>query len=319
MANNLKQSRYHDDEIDLREVLNTLMKSKILIIFSILIFTISAYLYSLSLKPSFKSSTTIEIGHYKMPNGTQQKIESPTSLIKGVKYNLKFKDQFNESFRNISMTALDEYIIRLETTSISGEKNEKLLSRFIIYLDEYNVKQEKLHMNDSLEPLLNEINIIEAESTFIKSTLQKELKFSISQLQNALLFINTEIKQLEEIILEKTNYLALFRLNDLKRERSMNTQETNDFKEKLKALKNDNFQLGRNSYHRLFTLSEKQKTLENELQYYSNRAIINTQIIGDIKTIPLKPRNKLIIFLGFFVGLFAGIVLVLIKNIVKKL
>ena len=56
MANNLNQSLYHENEISLLQTIKVLIEYKKLIISSILIFTIAAILYSMALKPSFKSS-----------------------------------------------------------------------------------------------------------------------------------------------------------------------------------------------------------------------------------------------------------------------
>ena len=68
MANNLNQSTYLEDEIDLRDILKVLIKSKKLIILTTLILTIASIIYSLSLKPSFESSTKLEIGYYMKNN-----------------------------------------------------------------------------------------------------------------------------------------------------------------------------------------------------------------------------------------------------------
>ncbi|MDC1541978.1 Wzz/FepE/Etk N-terminal domain-containing protein, partial [Candidatus Pseudothioglobus singularis] len=67
MTQNLTQPSPYEDEIDLREIFKILIESKKLLISTILIFTIASIIYSLSLKPSFKSSTILEIGYYEMP------------------------------------------------------------------------------------------------------------------------------------------------------------------------------------------------------------------------------------------------------------
>lgn len=317
MAKNLKESSHLDNQIDIYEVINTLMESKIFIILSVLIFTISATLYSFSLKPLYKSSTIIEIGHYKMPNGTQKKIESPSNLIKGVKSNLKYKDQDNNSFQNISMSVLDSLLIRLETTSLSGEKNEKKLNRFINYLDERMTQQEKLILNDSLEPLLEKISEIESRIFNYKLNRKLQFKDTLSNLNNDLKVIENEILKLDDIIIEDSNSLALLektsQLYDLKIEKNRIIQEAKSIKEKEKLLQNDTL-----ASDTLRILNSELHKLENELDYLKNRTIINTQIIRDIATNLVSKRTGLIIILGLFVGLFIGIFLVLIRNLVKN-
>ena len=84
MSQNLIQPSAYEDEIDLREIFKILIESKKIIIVTILIFTITSIIYSLSSKPEFKSSIIVEIGYSEMPDGTQKSIEKPTDLISNI-------------------------------------------------------------------------------------------------------------------------------------------------------------------------------------------------------------------------------------------
>ena len=103
---NLKESLYVGDEIDLKEIFKILLESKKLIISIILIFTIASFIYSLSLKPSFISSTKLEIGYYEMPDGTQKLIEKPSHLISDLKV-LIMKNSDNKFNQNVSITSFE--------------------------------------------------------------------------------------------------------------------------------------------------------------------------------------------------------------------
>ena len=81
MAKNFDQSLYVKDEIDLKEILKILLESKKLIISTLLFFTIASIIYSLSLKPSFESSTKLEIGYVTTNNVDRELIESTSDLI----------------------------------------------------------------------------------------------------------------------------------------------------------------------------------------------------------------------------------------------
>ena len=81
MTNNLNQYRYPEYEMDLWEIFKILIESKKLIISTILIFTIASIIYSLSLKPSFESSTKLEIGYVTTNNVDRELIESTSDLI----------------------------------------------------------------------------------------------------------------------------------------------------------------------------------------------------------------------------------------------
>ena len=139
MAQNLTQHSPYDDEIDLREIIGTLIESKKLIISTILIFTIAASIYSLSLKPSFKSSTNFEAGYVEMINGDIELIESASSLISNLKI-LVMKNPDNKFSQDVSMNSFEDKIIKLETTSKSAEQNENLLTEMINYVDERHSK-----------------------------------------------------------------------------------------------------------------------------------------------------------------------------------
>ena len=106
MANDLNQSLYVNDEIDLKEIFKILIESKKLIISTILIFTTASIIYSLSLKPSFISSTKLEIGYYEMPDGTQKLIEKPSHLISDLKV-LIMKNSDNKFNQNVSITSFE--------------------------------------------------------------------------------------------------------------------------------------------------------------------------------------------------------------------
>ena len=106
MANDLNQSLDVEDEIDLKEIFKILIESKKLIISTILIFTTASIIYSLSLKPSFISSTKLEIGYYEMPDGTQKLIEKPSHLISDLKV-LIMKNSDNKFNQNVSITSFE--------------------------------------------------------------------------------------------------------------------------------------------------------------------------------------------------------------------
>ena len=135
MAQNLTQPSPYEDEIDLKEIFKILIESKKLIISTILIFTTASIIYSLSLKPSFLTSTKLVIGYFDMPDGTQKLIDEPSNLISDLKI-LIMKKQDGKFSQNISMSSFENKIISLETTSSSGEQNENILNEMIRYIDE---------------------------------------------------------------------------------------------------------------------------------------------------------------------------------------
>ena len=106
MAENSTQDSPYEEEIDLREIIKILIESKKLVISTILIFTTASIIYSLSLKPSFLTSTILEIGYYEMPDGNQKLIEKPSNLISDLKV-LIMKNSDNKFNQNVSITSFE--------------------------------------------------------------------------------------------------------------------------------------------------------------------------------------------------------------------
>jgi len=245
MAQNLTQPSPYEDEIDLREIFKILLESKKLIISSILIFTIASIIYSLSLKPEFKSSTILEIGYYEMPDGTQKLIEQPSDLISNLKIRQLLNDQQDSSFKTI-----ENKLIRIETSSNKATDNEKILSSMITFINNRHNELSIISSNLRKNTLVDEIDLIDSKFSFIKAkqlhnnqsrklaisrnleTIKSELSFikakqldnnqlkrteiedRIAKLKTELPIINLEISQLEKVIIDDTNNLSLLMTND---------------------------------------------------------------------------------------------------------
>ena len=212
MANDLNQSLYVNDEIDLKEIFKILIESKKLIISTILIFTTASIIYSLSLKPSFISSTKLEIGYYEMPDGTQKLIEKPSHLISDLKV-LIMKNSDNKFNQNVSITSFEGKVINLETTSSSGEQNENLLTEIINYIDERHSNLAVLITNQQKHQISNEIDLIESEISFLKEITRVNVEASISKLKSDLPILDQEISQLNQVIIQDSNIAKSFLSN----------------------------------------------------------------------------------------------------------
>ena len=128
MANDLNQSLYVEDEIDLKEIFKILIESKKLIISTILIFTTASIIYSLSLKPSFETTANVEIGYVLMKDGQKKLLESPSDLISDLKVLTMKIDPVDKFSQIVSMSSFEDLIINLKSTSSSVEHNENLLT-----------------------------------------------------------------------------------------------------------------------------------------------------------------------------------------------
>lgn len=276
MANDLKQSMYDENEINLKEIFKVLIESKKLIILTIIVFTTVSIIYSLVAKPSFISSTKLEIGYFEMADGTQQLIETPSDLISNLKI-LIFKNPDNKFTQDISMNSKEGKLIQFKTTSRSIEQNENLLTEILNYIDERHSKLALSITKHKQDEISHKIELIESELSFLKEAQQIELEakqieldaqqieleVAILKIQNDLPILDQEISQLGQVIIDDSNNLKLLqgttysletaaisptleqiissyksKINQLRRERNNSNSDLDYLSFKLNNLKN---------------------------------------------------------------------------------
>ncbi len=323
-----------EDEIDFREILKVLIESKKLIILTTLIFAIVSIIYSLSQKPEFKSSSLFEIGYYEMPDGAHQLLDEPKVLINDLKLNLIIKNPDNEFNQAVSMKPIQERLIQFKTTSISSEKNEKLLNKFFSYIDNRHASFMKSYTDNIRNDLHNQIDLIESEIGLERL----KIKNNISRKSADIPFIDQKISQLSKIISDNKNILfslqndpQLFierasispNLNVLTTGLINNvTKLVNQKKTLLLDIDNLNNQLefenNSTKSNILLDLKLKQEALEIELESVDNQKIINSGFISDIKITTFKPKYLLIITMGIILGFITSIFFVFINNIIQS-
>jgi LPS O-antigen subunit length determinant protein (WzzB/FepE family) len=344
MANNINQSSYQEDEIDFREILKVLIESKKLIILTTLIFAIVSIIYSLSQKPEFKSSSLFEIGYYEMLDGTQQLIEKPSELIEDLKLNLIIKNPNNEFNQAVEMLPIQNKLIQFKTSSISNEKNEKLLNKIFSYIDNSHASLMKSYYDNNKNELHNQIDLIESEIELERLNIESEIELErlnitndISKMSAEIPFLDQQISQLSILIDDNKNILFLLKndsqlfieratispnLNTLTNKQiNTVTSLVNQKTSLLQAIDKLNNQLefenNSTQSNKLLDLKLKQEALEIKLESVDNQKIINGGIIGDIKITTSKPKYLLIITLGIILGFISSIFLVFIRSFIK--
>ena len=66
-------------------------------------------------------------------------------------------------------------------------------------------------------------------------------------------------------------------------------------------------------------LEQERKILNNQLQMLMNESQVKTLPIGNIETQTINPKIQLMLLLGIIMGFITGILLVFIRNLVKKI
>jgi LPS O-antigen subunit length determinant protein (WzzB/FepE family) len=333
MANDLNQSLYVEDEIDFRKIIKILIESKKLLISTILFFTIASIIYSASLKPSFETSTNIEVGYISQNNNGIELIESLSDLTSYLKV-LKIKNPDGIFIQDVSINTFEDKIINLKTTSSSAEQNEILLTEVINYIDERH-SGFVLLLKDRIS---YKIDLIESELSFLEEKIKFDLEANTLKLQNDLPIIDQEIRQLNQVIIQDSNNLNLLKGTTLSLERALNSptleQIISSYKSKINLLKRerniivldlsisshklDTINNGTFQSDLLLTLKQSLRSAEDELQILITQAQVKTQPIGDFETINIKPKTQLIISLGIIFGFITSVFFVLIINFIKR-
>jgi LPS O-antigen subunit length determinant protein (WzzB/FepE family) len=333
MANDLNQSLYVEDEIDFRKIIKILIESKKLLISTILFFTIASIIYSASLKPSFETSTNIEVGYISQNNNGIELIESLSDLSSYLKV-LLIKNPDGIFIQDVSINTFEDKIINLKTTSSSAEQNEILLTEVINYIDERH-SGFVLLLKDRIS---YEIDLIESELSFLEEKIKFDLEAKTLKLQNDLPIIDQEIRQLNQVIIQDSNNLNLLKGTTLSLERALNSptleQIISSYKSKINLLKRerniivldlsisshklDTINNGTFQSDLLLTLKQSLRSAEDELQILITQAQVKTQPIGDFETINIKPKTQLIISLGIIFGFITSVFFVLIINFIKR-
>jgi LPS O-antigen subunit length determinant protein (WzzB/FepE family) len=69
MKNSNLNNEYQNDEIDIRELLRTILNSKKLILIVTLSFSLLAFIYTNQKEPEYSSTVLLEVGSYPMLDG----------------------------------------------------------------------------------------------------------------------------------------------------------------------------------------------------------------------------------------------------------
>jgi capsular polysaccharide biosynthesis protein len=236
MTQDLTKNSQFEEDIDLREIIKTILENKILIILFIFIFTLTSIFYSLSLKPSFKSSHLIEIGYIETHDGSQKLIETPPSLISDIKVNLVYKDYKDNLSKQVRVEALEDKLIKLNFTSDSAELNEEVLRNFFSYIDERHIRIAELTSIQKKEKILKEIDLIESEKSSRKQARKLEIANDLEAVNSQLSFFETNL--FKEKKAQKLD--LIFKTNNLKNKLPYIEQKINQLKE---VIENDNANL----------------------------------------------------------------------------
>jgi len=178
--NDINLERYQDDEIDLKELFNTIMKKKKFIIIFTSIITILAIIWAITRTPIYEVKSNLQIGFIE-----EDLIADPNTIVKSTRliFNVEDKkilkegEKFISEVSDISLNKKIENFIKIKTQAISNDEALKKNKEVVNYIkDKFKNKIDKyvVDVNDKID---NIKMLLEA----VDSNQSKNLKRDIYQ------------------------------------------------------------------------------------------------------------------------------------------
>ena len=217
MKNSNLDNEYLDYEIDLRELLRTILNSKKLVIIVTLAFSLLAFIYTNQKEPEYQSTVILEVGSYDLLDGEKKLYESVSGLIKKLKVDLVYKKQpeFGDLKLNdnkLNFRSIEDQLLEIKYTSLSPEFNEKVLNEAIIFSQESHVEILDSIVNSFSEKII----AIDDEIEFLKGSMESQQESKKLNAINAIKVIEDEIGFLKSSMESQQESKKLIAINAIK-------------------------------------------------------------------------------------------------------
>jgi len=302
------------EQIDLIEVLNTILKWKKFIFLFTLIATLIATIYAFLKTPTYQARAVVQVGHYKDIKGNKKLIDDVKSVVTELETlfltpaNEKSIDRIEDI--NILNKGRSKLFFEIVVNSINNDRASNKIKEVVNYIQ---TKHKRL-LDFEKSKIERKIIFNKNQIKDIKDVKIGSLEKSITDLKKQIDFYNKTLyikKKNRDKIEESSPALALL---DLKEEESI-INNINQIKENIYKLKDEKFKL---EYVELKKLEENIKFLEDLLKPESFK---NTAIVGDIilNDKPIKPKKKLIVGLTFVTSFLFSIFLIFLIEFIKEM
>ena len=311
MQNNNTNICYEEDEIDLRELLKTILKHKKFIILFTFVITLSAVVYVYIATPVYEAKALFEIGSYKKVNNNNNNnnnnivlLDTPARLkallnivfIDAYK-NKKHKSQWVETLKIPKGT---KTFIEITRRAINNNKAKEQIKNVLAFIQHKHIKI----LNDVKQNRLLQIKQLDKQIQNIKNfglpllvKNIKRIKKDIQFYQKSILELNQKQKKLGGTDITFST-LLLMQQKDAKKTLFQLEDKLIQFEQKEKSLD-----------IKIDQLEYKKSIIQDLLKPYNYK---NTNISGQIITndYPVKPKKKLVIVVAFVTGFILSIFLV---------
>lgn len=317
MQQNLNQQNYmQEDEIDLRELFQTLMDNKKFIIIFTSIIAILAIIYSLIKTPIYEAKAVVKIGEYKVSNNSNSNniiLDNASKLSQEL--NILFIDILkNEKDRdtwieNISTLKKQKDFISLTSQGTSNELATKELDKVVLHIQQ---KHQKI-LNDIKDKHEFKIKNLNKKIDKINKREIPILTKKIEIYKQDIKLYNTNLDKLVvkiDKVKNKTPALAMLELNE---QRHL-TEILFKLRQDLINVEDKKFTLETETLENLKEQIEDIQTLLKPYNY------TNSKVIGKIMTndYAVKPKKKLIVIVASITGFILSIFLVFFIQFIKN-
>lgn len=311
--NNQRQNEMREDEIDLKELLQTLVKHKIKIVSITLVITIFAFVYVLLTPKIYEAKAVFKIGGYKSESvGNTHPLDDITTLTKELEilYIDRVKNEKNREswIEKISTVAGHKNIFEISAQGF----NKKLAEDELLKVSEYIQQKHQKILDDVFELKKSQIKQVQDNLVILKTKKLPSLQERITRYTKDIAiyeknFLNIQ-KNLKKIQ-EDTPILAALQINEQRYVADM-----------LMSLKNslEKFELEKSDieFIQLAKLEEQLNTLHSLMKEHNYK---NTEVIGNImlNEHPVAPKKKLIVLVAFVTGLLFSIFFVFFLEFIR--
>ncbi len=314
MQNNNTNIYYEEDEIDLRELLKTILKYKKFIVLFTFMVTLLTVIYAYMATPIYEAKALIEIGSYKKLNNNNNVVFLDTPARLKALLNVIFIDAYKNKknkikwIETIKIPKGTKTFIEATSRAIDNKLAKEQIREVVTFIQKKHIKI----LNDTKENRLLQIKQIDKQVKNIKNFDLPLILKNIQKLKKDIQFYKTSILELSQ----KQKKLAG---SDITFSTLLLMQQK-DAKETLFKLEDKLAQFEQQEKSldlKIDQLEYRKNIIKDLLKPYNYK---NTEISGQIITNdhPVKPKKKLIIAVAFIVGLILSIFLVFFIEFIKS-
>jgi len=275
------QQMPHEDEIDLRELLRTIIRYKKFIVVITVCVTLFAVVYSFLKTPIYEVKAILEIGYFTNTN-TNTFLESPANLIQRLELNYIDNQKESKETSFLSKALLIKGTNNLVELVIEAQSNEEGLKKLNAIVDEVKLRHQKV-IEAYLKQMHIKISNIQAQ--------KEELLVEKEKLSN---FISNKTLMVDQILKDNPAVAAIYSI------------ELNNKSLELTELKN-----------KIYTLNNQLSDLEL-LIAPSN--VKETSFLGNItkSNKPVKPKKTLIVVVACVTGFILSIFMIFLFEMFRS-